>query len=179
MFRKSRIEREDPELDITSFMSLMIVLVPVLLVMMVFSHITILDLKLPQVGTGDSASQQKIKQLELVVSTNALVLNYPQGILLKSIPLTESGYDYPLLQQALKEVKFLLSEQHIVKKNINLLLTPEIDYQTIVTLMDTIRSYQTVVAASLVNAELFPDISLGDAPDTALNMAKTEKEQAL
>jgi hypothetical protein len=30
--------------------------------------------------------------------------------------------------------------------------------------MDTVRSYDAVVAGSLVEAELFPEISLGDAP---------------
>jgi hypothetical protein len=39
--------------------------------------------------------------------------------------------------------------------------------------MDTIRSYKTLIAASVVNAELFPDIALGDAPilsDSSVNM---------
>ena len=48
------------------------------------------------------------------------------------------------------------------KTDINLLADPEIDYQTIVTVMDTVRAYPAVVAASLVDAVLFPDISLGD-----------------
>jgi hypothetical protein len=30
--------------------------------------------------------------------------------------------------------------------------------------MDTVRSYKAVVAASVVNAALFPEISFGDAP---------------
>jgi hypothetical protein len=30
--------------------------------------------------------------------------------------------------------------------------------------MDTVRSYRAVVATSVVNAELFPEVSLGDAP---------------
>ena len=30
--------------------------------------------------------------------------------------------------------------------------------------MDAVRSYRTVVATSVVNAELFPEVSLGDAP---------------
>jgi hypothetical protein len=34
----------------------------------------------------------------------------------------------------------------------------------IVALMDTTRSYQDVLIASVVDAELFPEISLGDAP---------------
>lgn len=41
---------------------------------------------------------------------------------------------------------------------------PDIDYQTLITAMDTVRSYQAVVAASVVEGELFPDVSLMDAP---------------
>ena len=50
------------------------------------------------------------------------------------------------------------------KKSITLLPAPDIDYQTIVTAVDTVRSFKAVVAASVVDAELFPDISFGDAP---------------
>ena len=46
MFVKRR-ELDEGDLDITPFMNLMIVLVPVLLISMVFSHITILQLNLP------------------------------------------------------------------------------------------------------------------------------------
>ena len=61
-------------------------------------------------------------------------------------------------------MKQLLREKGIDKKDLSLLLEPDIDYQTIVTLMDKARSYKAVVVASVVNAELFPEISLGDAP---------------
>lgn len=165
MLRKSRIPRTEPELDITSFMSLMIVLVPVLLVMMVFSHITVLELKLPDAVVNSSADQPE-PQLELLATPDRLQLYYPAGALLKDLPLQAGQYDFALLQQALKEVKFLLAEQQKTKKDIVLQLSPELDYQTIVHLMDAVRSYPTVVAANLVDAELFPDISLADAPST-------------
>ena len=45
-----------------------------------------------------------------------------------------------------------------------MLLEEDIPYQAIVALMDTTRSYPDVVIASVVEAELFPEISLGDAP---------------
>jgi hypothetical protein len=44
------------------------------------------------------------------------------------------------------------------------MLDDDISYQTIVTLLDTVRSYPDVVAASVVAAELFPNASLADAP---------------
>ena len=50
MRRHKRIKQE-ADLDITSFMNLMIVLVPVLLLNMVFAQTAVLDLKLP---LGDS-----------------------------------------------------------------------------------------------------------------------------
>ncbi|HBF48288.1 MAG TPA: biopolymer transporter ExbD, partial [Shewanella frigidimarina] len=57
-------------------------------------------------------------------------------------------------------------QQGIEKNDIVLLLDPAVDYQTIVSAMDTVRSFKAVVAANLVDAELFPMISLGDAPAT-------------
>lgn len=164
MFKKNRRRNEDPELDITSFMSLMIVLVPVLLMMMVFSHISILDLKLPTSSDGQSASSELPKHLELAVGDAALTLYYPQGALLKRVEKVDGRHDFATLVQALKEVKFLLGDQGIIKTEINLLLATDTDYQTIVSVMDSVRSYQTVVAASVVDAELFPDVSLTDLP---------------
>ncbi|MGB1298119.1 MAG: biopolymer transporter ExbD [Psychrobium sp.] len=170
MLKKIRQARQEQELDITSFMSLMIVLVPVLLMMMVFSHITILELKLPSdIDEISAAPNDELKNLELLVGDKDMALYYPQGALLKTIPATDDGqHNYALLVQALKEVKYLLNEKGIEKKDINLLLPPATDYQTIVTVMDSVRSYKAVVAASVVDAELFPDVSLSDAPEDLL-----------
>ncbi|MDN3652683.1 biopolymer transporter ExbD [Thalassotalea ponticola] len=167
MLRKTRIKRQDAELDITSFMNLMIVLVPVLLMMMVFSHITVLDLKLPELTdpTAQSENQEENEDntLELMVRDDQIEVYYPKTYLLKTIPNTNDDYDYDTLVAVLKQVKQLLSERGIDKKDISILLEPQIDYQTIVTLMDKSRSYKAVVVASVVDAELFPEISLGDA----------------
>lgn len=168
MLRKPRIKRQDAELDITSFMNLMIVLVPVLLMMMVFSHITVLDLKLPELTDpsvqAENEEDDEVKVLELMVRANQIEVYYPQTYLLKTIPSIDDGYDYDTLVQILKQVKQLLREQGVEKNDISILLEQDIDYQTIVTLMDKSRSYKAVVVASVVDAELFPVISLGDAP---------------
>lgn len=170
MLKKSRLTKQEQELDITSFMSLMIVLVPVLLMMMVFSHITIIELKLPSnLEELNAAPNDKLQNLELMVGEKNMALYYPQGALLKTIPARDDGtHNFQLLMQSLKEIKYLLNEKGIEKKNINLLLPASTNYQTIVTVMDTVRSYPTVVAASLVEAELFPEISLSDAPQDLL-----------
>ncbi len=188
--RKIRISQE-AELDITAFMNLMIVLVPVLLLGMVFSQITVLDLKLPDAAAGDAGDNDKKKRLELIIREHEMLVNYPEGILLKRIPKVDvvvdsandksngvdttddtgaaeseptQDYDFKLLGLVLQEVKRQLREKEIENKAITILSEPDTSYQTIVTTMDTVRSYKAVVAVSVVDAELFPEVSFGDAP---------------
>ena len=158
--------REEADLEITSFMNLMIILVPVLLMSMVFSHITVLDLKLPDLSTDSSsaADQPENQMLELVILPDRFVVNYPAGAPLKTVPQKDGEYDYKLLSDVLQEVKRLLKEKNIEKRDIFILSQPDTDYQTLISAMDTVRSFKAVVAASVVDAELFPEISLGDAP---------------
>ena len=194
--RKSRGAKE-VELDITAFMNLMIVLVPVLLLGMVFSQITVLDIKLPESAVGESADANKIKQLELIIRDEEMLLNYPRGILLKRIPklavelqadspsdqsvVSEAdaaqletpvaAYDFKLLSLVLQEIKRQLREKGIENRAITVLSEADTSYQTIISTMDTVRSYKAVVAVSVVNAELFPDVSFGDAPPLAVASA--------
>lgn len=158
----------EADLEITSFMNLMIILVPVLLMSMVFSHITVLDLKLPDLSADSAAeSPAENQMLELVVLQDRFVVNYPVGAPLKTVPKKDGEYDYKLLSEVLQEVKRLLKDQGIEKRDIFILSQPDTDYQTLVSVMDTVRSFKAVVVASVVDAELFPDISLGDAPADA------------
>ena len=165
MRRRRRPNTQDAELDITSFMNLMIVLVPVLLLSLVFSQVRILNLQLPVLSEAELAEdQEEPKILELVITQDRLALNYPAGILLKGFDVTEQGYDFAALSIYLQDLKLTFQQQAIEKNDIVILLEPSVDYQTIVSAMDTVRSFKAVVAANLVDAELFPLISLGDAP---------------
>lgn len=165
MRRLSKRNHEDADVDVTPFINLVVVLVPVLLMGMVLSHITVLDLKLPDLSAPSTEQQEPPAQLELVVRPNYFDINYPAGIRLKRIEKTDKGqYDLVTLTKYLQEIKRQLEEKGIQKRDIYLLSEKNTDYQTIVEVMDTARSYRTVVGASVVNAELFPEISLGDAP---------------
>ncbi len=165
--RRYKRHAKDAELDITSFMNLMIILVPVLLLNMVFSHITVLDLKLPDLASSSASSDPKQDTLEVIIQPEGFVVNYPAGQPLRTIPLKDGKQDFVSLSQVLQEVKRLLAEKGTEKRDILLLSQPNTDYQTLVTAMDTLRSFKAVVAASVVNAELFPEVSLGDAPAPA------------
>jgi biopolymer transport protein ExbD len=179
--RRNR-NQQDVDLDITAFMNLMIVLVPVLLLGMVFSQITVLDLTLPDAVVSDSPSNDDApKRIELLIRDDALIVNYPEGTQLKRIPKViaevEEGeelvdadvlvHDFKFLSLVLQEVKRQLREKSIENKAITILSEPDTSYQSIVTAMDTVRSYKAVVAASVVDAELFPEVSFGDAPVVA------------
>jgi biopolymer transport protein ExbD len=165
MRRLSKRNGEEADVDVTSFINLVIVLVPVLLMGMVLSRITVLDLKLPDVAASSQQQEEPPAQLELVVRADYFDINYPAGIQLKRIEKTAAGnYDYENLTLHLQEIKRQLADKGIQKRDIYLLSEKNIDYQTLVQVMDTARSFRAVVATSVVNAELFPEISLGDAP---------------
>ncbi len=172
MSRKMRLKAQEAELDITSFMNLMIILVPVLLMMMVFAHITVLELKLPGLSELSELSEpdDQAKEIEVIVRKHVINVYYPQGHIINNIPVTDAGYDYDTLVKTLKTLKQFLLKQDIQKRDLSLLLAPETDYQTIIKLMDKSRSYKAVVVASVVDAELFPEISLGDAPQLATQL---------
>lgn len=166
MKRRRRLQAREAELDITAFMNLMIVLVPILLLGMVFSRITEIEISLPAGSTQDDMAAE-LRQIELVIRPDGMRVDYPSGVQLKQIPLKASGeYDFELLSLVLQEVKRQLREKGVEKQAITLLPTADIDYQTIVTAMDTVRSFKAVVAASVVDAALFPEISFGDAPQS-------------
>ncbi|WP_020410952.1 ExbD/TolR family protein [Hahella ganghwensis] len=171
MFSKRR-EQEEADIDITAFMNLMIVLVPVLLMSMVFNHITIHELNLPELTGSAAASAEKNRQLEVVVREDEIEVFYPSGNLVKSIPNVEKEsdggvdkrHDYKTLSSVLQEIKKQLAAKSIEKRDALLLSEAGVSYQSIVSTMDTLRTAKTVVVTDAVDVELFPEISLGDAP---------------
>jgi biopolymer transport protein ExbD len=164
--RIKRRLKEEADIDVTSFMNLMIILVPVLLMSMVLARTTVLDLKLPdQADSSIPVTDDLPQQLEVVIRSDRFEVNYPAGVKLKWIEKTPEGeYDYKMLSSVLQETKRLLEDKGIQKKDVYILSEKNTEYQTLVSTMDTTRSFKAVVSANLVNAELFPEIALGDAP---------------
>lgn len=159
-FKIKRQGTDDADIDVTSFMNLMIVLVPVLLMSMTFTKITVMEINLPELSGGSSATSLEQSQLEVVVRKSGIEIFFPTGSLVKSIPLLDNKQqDFQTLAMVLKEIKNKVSD----KKDALILSSSDLEYQTLITTMDTVKSYQTVVAASLAEVELFPQISLGDA----------------
>lgn len=165
MARNKKKGLVEADLDVTSFMNLMIVLVPVLLMSMVLAHTTILEIKLPSGGDSSSSEEQKEnRQIELIIRKEHMTLNFPAGVGLAQFPKIDGKYDFKGLSKTLQQLKHTLSVNGEEKRDILILSETDTDYQTLVSTMDAVRSYKAVVVTDVVNAELFPEISLGDAP---------------
>lgn len=160
--RRSRARQQQlVELNITAFMNLMVVLVPFLLMTAVFTHISILDLHLPSLGDAKQNKKDKPNfEIHVTIRKQAILISDDHGGLIKRIPKVRSGYNYQMLRSTLKQIKARFPD----KTNITILSEQDTKYNDLVAAMDAARSYPTLVDGEVVLAELFPDISIGDAP---------------
>jgi biopolymer transport protein ExbD len=161
-YRKlERHTRKPAELLLVPMIDIFTVLVTFLLMTAVFSRTVILQLNLP-------ASQTEFKEpppglvLEVLVRKDLLQVADRNTGPLHTVPNTTSGYDYDGLAEYLKFVKTKFPD----KTDATILLEPDTAYDTLVQVMDKVRVFESGQGANLVQAELFPDISIGDAPAT-------------
>ena len=158
-----RQNTETAELNITAFMNLMVILVPFLLITAVFSRLAILELNLPGSSTEPVEPQDQTFQLEIIVRKNKIEVGDRNQGLLGIYPNTADGeYDYDALSGKLSELK----RRYPSKTTASILLESDIEYDTLVQVMDRVRIEQEVEADAIVRNDLFPDISIGDAPVT-------------
>ena len=102
-------------------------------------------------------------QLEVMVHKDQLMVADRNSGPLHAVPNTASGYDYDGLTEYLKFVKTKFPE----KTEASILLEPDTAYDTLVQVMDHTRVFEAGEGVNTVQAELFPDISIGDAPAPA------------
>jgi len=157
--RKHKLHVQDTDLDVTPFMNLMIVLVPVLLLSMVFTHTSIIELDFPAADSSSSVNPEAV-HLEVIVREDFLRIADGRGGKIKDLPKVGGEHNYDALSLVMQELKRRTPD----KRDITILLEIDTDYQTLVSVMDKVRSFQVYQALDVVNAELFPIISLGDTP---------------
>jgi biopolymer transport protein ExbD len=159
--RGGRHNVETAELNITAFMNLMVILVPFLLITAVFSRLAILELNLPGSSTESVDPQEQTFQLEVIVRKDKIEVGDRNQGLLGIYPNTEDGeYDYEALSTKLSELK----DRYPEKTDAAILLESDIAYDTLVQVMDRVRVEEELQDESIVRNDLFPDISIGDAP---------------
>jgi len=158
---KRRFQKEEAELSITPFLNLMVILIPFLLIMLVFAKITILELHLPAASDQSKPDERRLV-LEVIIEDNRLIVqdkngNFPRYMIEKK----DDIYDVELLSLTLQDLK----SKHPDNVAASILLQPDIEYENLVLVMDAVRAIDIEDDnGNFTRAELFPEISLGDAP---------------
>lgn len=158
MRSRRRLTKQPGEMNITAFMNLMVILVPFLLITAVFTRMTILELNLPPASSSSNETKQEL-QLEITIRKDALEVGDRHSGLIKRIDNVK-GYDYKTLSEVMKQIKSRFPD----KLNATILSEPNTSYDVLVQVMDAVRVADIVQAGSVTRAELFPDVSIGDAP---------------
>ena len=155
--------RADAEINLVSMIDMLTILVFFLLVHGGFVRLAILELSLPT-GISEPTDADPEFVLEVTVRETAIEVGDRATGLLTRIENTGGEYDLTRLSAYLESVK----QQFPEKTDATVLLEPDIEYETLVSVMDTVREVQRVdtsgIAALFYRAELFPEISIGDAP---------------
>jgi biopolymer transport protein ExbD len=159
-FHHRRAREESSGLDVTTFMNLMVVLIPFLLVSAVFSRVTIQDLNVP---TSASASTLRTPNFAIEVIVRKGGLEIANGSSVEAaFPKKDDQYDLQMLHEMLARLKDRFPE----KQDATVLMEPNIEYDYLIQIMDAVRGAEvhTEGSAEVKKIVLFPNISIGDAP---------------
>jgi biopolymer transport protein ExbD len=146
-------------MDITTFLNLMVVLVPFLLITAVFSRITIMELDIPS-GAAGPVDKPKIT-VEVIIREDRLELGNGRGVIAR-MPNVNGEYDLTKLSGYLQKIKGNYPD----KTDATILIEPDIEYDYMVKIMDAVRSAEITQGGTdqMQKVALFPDMSLGEAP---------------
>lgn len=157
---KRRTKEEAPDLDITTFLNLMVVLIPFLLISAVFSRVTILELSVPT-SAGAAAMNRPNFTIEVIVREAGMELANGSTVM-AAIPKVDDQYD----MKKLSDILVRLKGEYPDKEDATVLMEPDIEYDYLIHVMDALRSAEVQVEGSeeVQRVALFPEISIGDAP---------------
>lgn len=160
--RTRRLRKGSAALEVSAFINLIVVLIPFLLSTAVFSNMSVVDLTLPaKSGNWEGLKENDLK-LEVVVRHDAIeVGDKIGGLLFPPIPNTPSGPDLVTLNADMFVVKNKFPDVTAA----SLLPEPNIPYDTVIHVMDAMRTGKSANGGTtVVDVDLFPAISIGDAP---------------
>ena len=147
------------DLNIVPMLDVMVILTFFLIFTAVFSKTSVLEVNLPGPGTQAAATPPRF-ELELILRRTGIEVADRNTGVLETIPVATSGQDVARLTEYLAGLKQRVPEV----TNATLLVAEDVDYDTIVQVMDAARVRQTITGARVVREPLFPQIALGDAP---------------
>jgi len=157
------------ELDVTTFLNLMVVLIPFLLITAVFSRLTIVELNLPSSAGGPSSADEGFTPEVIVREAGIEISNGKQVI--ATIPNKDEDFDLDTLSDYMVELK----QTYPAQDSAAVLMEAQIPYDFLIRVMDIVRSVEVPIekddSEEFVEGELqfelvalFSDVSVGDAP---------------
>ena len=152
---------ETYDIDVTTFLNLMVVLVPFLLITAVFSRMTIVELDLPSAAGGATNAAESFR-VEVIVREEGIVISNGTGTI-AAVPNLDGGeYDLDTLSEYIVELK----REYPEHEEASVLMESHIPYDYLIQVMDIVRSIEvpTDVEDQVELVALFTEISVGDAP---------------
>jgi biopolymer transport protein ExbD len=146
------------DLNVVPMIDMMVILVFFLIFTAVFTRTNVLELNLPNSNANVPDLPQGLN-LEVIIRKGEIEVADRGTGKLKGFPITDKGYDLPALSEFLQLVK----SKYPDKSDATILLEQDITYDTLVQVMDTVRVFQAP-GSDWAMGELFPAISVGDAP---------------
>ena len=155
-----RRTKPEYELDVSTFLNLMVVLIPFLLITAVFSRLTIVELSLPS-SAGGAKTDQPAFRVEVIVRESALEITNGT-VVIGTIPKVDDEYDLSTLSDFMMSLK----REYPDHDTASVLLEPHIPYDYLIRVMDVVRSVEITVGDSEEYKifALFTEISVGEAP---------------
>src|SRR5690606_9899704 len=169
--RRSKALQETVELNITAFLNLMVILVPFLLITAVFSRMTVLELNLPALNAVSEADEKVQLELQMLIYPETLEIRDANLGRIRKFAITDNTIDWPAAREVLLEIKRRFPEE----TGISLLLDSRVPYKRLIEVMDRVRSAEIINVGTLEEVELFPSISIGEAPPES----DTEEEDVM
>jgi biopolymer transport protein ExbD len=161
---KRRTKTDAHEIDVTTFLNLMVVLIPFLLITAVFSRLTIVELNVPSSAGGPSTSEEGF-QPEIIVRKHGIEITNSK-VVIASIPNKDDEFDLQTLSDFMVELKTTYPDQDAA----SVLMEARIPYDYLIQVMDIVRSVEVPLDDPIEGEEqyelfaLFSEISVGDAP---------------
>lgn len=166
---KRRTKQPAYEIDVTTFLNLMVVLVPFLLITAVFSRLTIVELNLPSSAGGPPSEMEGFTPEVIVREVGIEITNGTQVI--ATIPNIGQEFDLETLSEYMVELK----ETYPAQESASVLMEAQIPYDYLIQVMDIVKAVQVPLEVApgteipedepqFEMVALFSDISVGDAP---------------
>ena len=148
------------EIDVTTFLNLMVVLIPFLLITAVFSRLTIVELNLPSAAGGADNDADSFR-VEVIVRKEGMEISNGSATI-ASIPKKDEEYDLETLSEMMVDLKREYPEHDAA----SVLMEPLIPYDHLIQVMDIVRAIEvpTGVDDEVELYALFSEISVGEAP---------------